>query len=51
MVIGGVDLTNRVALAPMTRVSATAEGAPTDRIGAYYRIFADGGFGLLLTMC
>lgn len=47
--IGGVDLTNRIALAPMTRVSATAEGVPTDRIGAYYRVFADGGFGLLIT--
>ncbi|OJZ67376.1 NADH:flavin oxidoreductase [Mycobacterium paraffinicum] len=47
--IGEVDLTNRIALAPMTRVSATAEGVPTDRIGAYYRVFADGGFGLLIT--
>ncbi len=47
--IGGVDLTNRVALAPMTRVSATAEGLPTERIAAYYRTFADGGFGLLVT--
>ena len=47
--IGGVDLSNRIALAPMTRVSATADGVPTDRIGAYYRVFADGGFGLLIT--
>jgi 2,4-dienoyl-CoA reductase-like NADH-dependent reductase (Old Yellow Enzyme family) len=47
--IGGVDLTNRIALAPMTRVSATADGVPTDRIGDYYRVFADGGFGLLIT--
>ncbi|BBY25674.1 oxidoreductase [Mycobacterium stomatepiae] len=47
--IGGVDLTNRVALAPMTRISATAEGVPTDRIGTYYRVFADGGFALLIT--
>lgn len=47
--IGKVDLTNRIALAPMTRVSATADGVPTDRIGAYYRVFADGGFGLLIT--
>lgn len=47
--IGGADLTNRVALAPMTRVSATAEGLPTERIAAYYRTFADGGFGLLIT--
>lgn len=47
--IGGVDLSNRIALAPMTRVSATADGVPTDRIGAYYRVFADGGFALLIT--
>lgn len=47
--IGGVDLTNRIALSPMTRVSASADGMPTDRIGSYYRVFADGGFGLLIT--
>ncbi|CPR12823.1 NADH:flavin oxidoreductase [Mycobacterium bohemicum DSM 44277] len=47
--IGGVDLGNRVALAPMTRVSATADGVPTDRIGSYYRTFAEGEFGLLIT--
>lgn len=47
--IGEVELTNRIALAPMTRVSATADGMPTDRIGAYYKVFADGGFGLLIT--
>ena len=47
--IGRVELSNRVALAPMTRVSATSDGVPTDRIGAYYRVFADGGFGLLIT--
>jgi len=47
--IGGVDLANRIALAPMTRISATAEGVPTERIGGYYRTFAEGGFGLLLT--
>src|SRR5262249_25717228 len=47
--IGGVALTNRVALAPMTRVSATAEGLPTDRMAGYYRNFANGGFGLLIT--
>lgn len=33
----------------MTRVSATAEGVPTDRIGGYYQRFAQGGFGLLIT--
>jgi 2,4-dienoyl-CoA reductase-like NADH-dependent reductase (Old Yellow Enzyme family) len=47
--IGDVDLANRVALSPMTRVSATAEGLPTDQIGAYYRRFAEGGFALLIT--
>ncbi|MCV7352690.1 oxidoreductase [Mycobacterium parmense] len=47
--LGKVDLANRVALAPMTRVSATADGVPTDRIGSYYRVFADGGFALLIT--
>lgn len=47
--IGGVQLDNRVALAPMTRVSATADGLPTERSGDYYRVFADGGFGLLIT--
>jgi 2,4-dienoyl-CoA reductase-like NADH-dependent reductase (Old Yellow Enzyme family) len=47
--IGRVDLKNRVALAPMTRVSATAEGLPTERIASYYGVYADGGFGLLIT--
>jgi 2,4-dienoyl-CoA reductase-like NADH-dependent reductase (Old Yellow Enzyme family) len=47
--IGDVDLANRVALAPMTRVSATAEGLPTNQIASYYRRFAEGGFALLIT--
>jgi 2,4-dienoyl-CoA reductase-like NADH-dependent reductase (Old Yellow Enzyme family) len=47
--IGRVDLKNRVALAPMTRVSATAEGLATDRMASYYGVYADGGFGLLIT--
>jgi len=47
--VGDVELTNRVALAPMTRVSATAEGLPTNQMGGYYRRFADGGFALLIT--
>ncbi|OBI78566.1 NADH:flavin oxidoreductase [Mycobacterium asiaticum] len=48
-VIGDVELVNRVVLAPMTRVSATAAGLPTARMGAYYRVFAEGGFALLIT--
>jgi len=47
--VGDVELSNRVALAPMTRVSATADGIPTARMGSYYRIFAEGGFALLIT--
>jgi 2,4-dienoyl-CoA reductase-like NADH-dependent reductase (Old Yellow Enzyme family) len=47
--IGRLRLTNRVALAPMTRISATAEGLVTDRNAAYYGVYADGGFGLLIT--
>ncbi|GAB1814496.1 hypothetical protein MUNTM_35350 [Mycobacterium sp. MUNTM1] len=47
--IGGIDVANRIALAPMTRVSATAAGLPTDRIGGYYKMFVEGGFGLLIT--
>lgn len=47
--LGRVNLPNRVALAPMTRVSAGEDGIPTDRIADYYEVFADGGFGLLIT--
>lgn len=47
--IGGIYVANRIALAPMTRVSATAAGLPTDRIGGYYKMFVEGGFRLLIT--
>jgi 2,4-dienoyl-CoA reductase-like NADH-dependent reductase (Old Yellow Enzyme family) len=47
--LGQVPLDNRVALAPMTRVSATYTGAATDAMAAYYGRFAHGGFGLLIT--
>jgi 2,4-dienoyl-CoA reductase-like NADH-dependent reductase (Old Yellow Enzyme family) len=47
--IGSTDLPNRVALAPMTRVSATAEGHATPRMASYYEKFARGGFGLIIT--
>jgi len=49
LILGRTELANRVALAPMTRVSGHADGRPTDRIGGYYRRFAAGGFGLLIT--
>ncbi|MFI7482014.1 NADH:flavin oxidoreductase [Kocuria sp. M1R5S2] len=49
LTIGPVQLENRVALAPMTRISATEEGLVTDRMVSYYEGYARGGFGLLIT--
>ncbi|WP_398483190.1 NADH:flavin oxidoreductase [Tardiphaga sp.] len=47
--IGGMKLPNRLAVAPMTRVSAEADGRPTPRMVDYYSSFAAGGFGLVVT--
>ncbi|WP_350275104.1 NADH:flavin oxidoreductase [Kribbella sp. HUAS MG21] len=47
--IGGLDLANRLAVAPMTRVSATPAGVPTAEMADYYGEYAAGGFGLLIT--
>ncbi|OVE86867.1 NADH:flavin oxidoreductase [Agrobacterium tumefaciens] len=47
--IKGVHLANRLAVAPMTRISATEDGVPTQRMVDYYQRFAKGGFGLLVT--
>ena len=47
--IGSTQLSNRVALAPMTRVSATEDGLVTEKMASYYEAFARGGFGLLIT--
>lgn len=45
----GVRVSNRFAVAPMTRVSATEGGYPTELMTQYYERFAKGGFGLLIT--
>ncbi|MFI6979009.1 tRNA-dihydrouridine synthase [Embleya sp. NPDC050154] len=45
----GLRLTNRFAVAPMTRVSATEDGVPTPEMADYYAEFAKGGFGLVIT--
>lgn len=42
-------LPNRVAVAPMTRISATPEGLATDGMANYYARFARGGFGFVIT--
>jgi len=45
----GATLRNRLAVAPMTRVSATEDGLATDAMRRYYARFAAGGFGLVIT--
>lgn len=47
--VGQLTLPNRLAVAPMTRVSATAEGLATAQMAGYYEEFARGGFGLVIT--
>lgn len=47
--IGQTNLPNRIGVAPMTRISATSKGLATEKMIAYYRSFARGGFGLIIT--
>ncbi|PLR64179.1 NADH:flavin oxidoreductase [Pseudomonas sp. QC2] len=47
--IGALKLKNRMALAPMTRVSASEGGNATPAMARYYERFARGGFGLVIT--
>jgi 2,4-dienoyl-CoA reductase-like NADH-dependent reductase (Old Yellow Enzyme family) len=47
--IGSTELPNRLALAPMTRISADEDGRANERMAAYYQGYARGGFGLLIT--
>lgn len=44
-----LDFANRLSVAPMTRISATAAGAPSERMQHYYQRFARGGFSLITT--
>jgi N-ethylmaleimide reductase len=47
--LGGLELPNRVAVAPMSRVSTAGDGVPTPQMADYFAAFAAGGFGLVLT--
>jgi 2,4-dienoyl-CoA reductase-like NADH-dependent reductase (Old Yellow Enzyme family) len=47
--IRGRKLANRLVVAPMTRVSATPAGVPTQEMADYYEAFAAGGFGMIIT--
>ncbi|MGW7433160.1 oxidoreductase [Streptomyces sp. NPDC054861] len=42
-------LHNRLAVAPMTRVSAEEDGTPTAEMADYYARYARGGFGIVIT--
>ena len=47
--LGPVTLRNRIAMAPLTRQMADADGTPTDEMVAYYARRARGGLGLIVT--
>lgn len=47
--LGQVDLNNRLAVAPMTRVSASPDGIPGGLMLDHYRTFGEGGWGLVFT--
>ena len=47
--IDSLALANRATAAPMTRTSAHPDGRPTDQMVEYYRRYARGGFGLVIT--
>ncbi len=47
--VGAAKLDNRVGVAPMTRVSATADGRATEEMAQYYATFATGGFSFVVT--
>ncbi|ELZ87770.1 FMN oxidoreductase protein [Haloferax elongans ATCC BAA-1513] len=47
--LNDLTLDNRAGLAPMTRVSATADGRATEEMARYYAKFGDGGFSFLVT--
>ena len=47
--LAGCTLSNRIAMAPLTRQMAEADGTPTDEMAAYYARRARGGCGLIIT--
>ncbi len=49
IVMNGYTMQNRLAVSPMTRVSAMADGRATETMTCYYERFARGGFGAVCT--
>lgn len=47
--LGPIELTHRLVVAPMTRISAEQDGEPSDLMMDYYARFAEGGFDLIIT--
>jgi N-ethylmaleimide reductase len=47
--LAGQSIRNRIAMAPLTRQMAQADGTPTDEMAAYYARRARGGFGMIIT--
>ncbi|MBI1169829.1 NADH:flavin oxidoreductase [bacterium] len=47
--LGPLTLRNRIAMAPLTRQMAHADGTPTHEMAAYYGRRARGGLGLVIT--
>jgi 2,4-dienoyl-CoA reductase-like NADH-dependent reductase (Old Yellow Enzyme family) len=47
--IDGMSCKNRLAVAPMSRVTATEDGQATDIMSRYYERYARGGFGMVIT--
>lgn len=47
--LGSQTIKNRIAMAPLTRQMAEADGTPTGEMAAYYARRARGGFGLIIT--
>ena len=46
--LNGLEIPNRVVMAPMTR-SQSPKGQPTEDVASYYRRRAEGGVGLIIT--
>ncbi|WP_415902976.1 NADH:flavin oxidoreductase [Neptuniibacter sp. QD29_5] len=47
--LGKLEASNKLAVAPMTRVSANEDGTVGPLMKEYYEGYADGGFGLIIT--
>lgn len=47
--IDSISCKNRLAVAPMSRVTATEDGQATEIMSRYYERYARGGFGMVIT--